>query len=305
MFREHMDEQTRALAAVSDRATLAAWHRRFAGAWGRDADGLAEASTDWLGLEPTAGAGGAPWDPRLKPEVGYLAVETAAALRPGAARWLVLGTNPGWSTLVNPTERRLKGHGPTGVGIGPYERFRAAFFPRYFEHVCMPNGVEPSWWTRMRGFVAQARPAGAGSDVDLTGWNLWPWHSQNDGLSARATLPQSDGDHELRRFARASIDAAARFAAREDATMLVVSSAVFALLSTLADSDDTVRLARRGDLHPEGVTPVPCGKFTHVATGRPVFAVGWPLFGRDVPENVLDRAVAFVRDEPDGLGTVR
>ena len=117
-----------------------------------------------------------------------LAVERAGA-RPGPT-WILLSANPGWNDITSQNERDAKGDG--GV-FDPeaYQAFRTAFFPRWWDEVMLghrPRGA--SWWDRALSFVHEVaghtRPAGRMSlhpELDVIGWELWPFHSKRDGLT--------------------------------------------------------------------------------------------------------------------------
>jgi hypothetical protein len=265
-FESFLDRHAQALRIVKNRASLSAWHREFVPAWtSRAREFAAEANTTY-GLGPPQ---------TLRPEVGYLAVESASR---GASRsrptYVLVSVNPGWDTQTSKREQALKGcplRGP--YDVEQYERFRRAYFPEWRERVGAPTSPRKGlWWSNALAFlhaVAGVEPMRAPwqghPDVDVIGWELWPFHSASDGLSHA-----SASSWPLQRFAGESLRAALRV---PSAGVVVASPVGFELL--------------RGQLHAEcelgfetRVDNVFCMGLTHRPTGRRVVAARRQLFSR-------------------------
>jgi hypothetical protein len=207
-FRTFLADQAKALDDVHDRPTLAAWHRRFATEWTKDARALAASANGLLRLTG---------DYAVRDDLGYLAVER----QPKEGRsepWILLCANPGWVAESNALERALKGQQPAeggGVDVEAYEAYRTSFFDRWYPEVLVPSGRKngAGWWNKGARFLHQVddleKPKGTmvlHRDFDVIGWDLWPFHSSRDGFSRWV----AEGDQGIVAFARASLKAALR-----------------------------------------------------------------------------------------------
>ncbi len=228
-FTELLQDLTKRLAHVEDRATLSVWHRHFAAKWGAQAEALAASANDTLGL-----AG----DHQVRPDIGYLAVERAQAeqrVRP----WILVSANPGWGARANKKEREVKGqpdiHGP--VNLEAYEAFRSAFLDRWYPEVLQADAPRSGvWWNNAARFLHTLhgldKPAGMMAlhgSFDAIGWELWPFHSTRDGFSGRIAA----GNEELSAFAQASLSAAIRM--EGTAGIVAASSAAERVVNTLRE----------------------------------------------------------------------
>ena len=278
-LKRHSD----ALASVRDRRSLSAWHRAFAAEWSAQADALSAA----LNVEFDLGGPFA-----IRPDVGYIAVERREAERSNArTRLLLVSANPGWHEVTNPVEARLKHGDGASLDAESYESFRTEFFPRWYGEVMQPHRPRgAAWWNHARIFLHEvaglAPPKGTCSfapELDVIGWELWPFHSTGDGLTGAVFERADDSPSGLVDFAKASLRAACRM----DVDGLVIASAAgFDLfLEHLADDFEQGPHQTIGKIE--------CAAFRDRETGRPVVAVRRQLFsGFGVPSRVTRHAIA-------------
>jgi hypothetical protein len=270
MTDSFLRQHASALSSVRDRTTLAEWHANYAGDWCARAAGLAASANKAFALTG---------ERVIRDEVGYLAVESA---NPDQAQqtWILLSANPGWSEEVNRIERAKKGQAAdnTAFDVGEYQSFRQAFFPRWYSDCIAPvNARRGQWWNKALNLLHDCAelPRAAGMAqrdprLDVIGWELWPMHSSEDGLSALAR----GADHVLARFARASIEAALRFQGT-DATpiggVLLASTVGYDLLARMEVPGLAVVEQRACD-------GIQVRRYWHEGTGRSLFAVRRQLF---------------------------
>lgn len=284
-FLQFVRDHATALDAVHDREGLAAWHAGFVRGWGASPRTLADAANATLRLSG---------DHAIRDEVGYLVAERRTLRAPRRHRWVLLSANPGWNQVTNVTERSRKGQdAEVGfVDLETYEAFRTHFFPRWYDEVMRPAGPSRAmWWNRALSFLHRVaglqkppQMAAIHADLDLMGWELWPFHSTRDGLSAAAA-----SSVELDAFADASIRAACRV---ESDGVLVASKAgaerVLRLVGSEFSAIDEVVL-------PNGPRAV---RLRHDATGRRVVVIARQLFaGRSLPRAVMQALAEFSRGE--------
>jgi hypothetical protein len=283
------------LAHVHDQATLAEWHVGFATAWASNADALARAGNDALGFRDEHAH-------RLQPDVGYLAVETEPGSAARPKRWMLVSLNPGWDEVGSPKERVAKGQEAGAFSLERYASFRTRFFPRYPDMV----GAGCRWWSDALGFLHAAasleRPARADGvlplhpDLDVIGWELWPFHSDKDGLSGRAGH-RDDTGRALTTFAMESLQAACRVAASEDRRVVVASAKARQLLERDQDQDDRHRTFDlvRSTVIPRRTREVRCAVYRSRANGHEIAVVRLQVFAGHVSREVRAAALAFVR----------
>lgn len=303
-FLDFVRQHGSALEGVRDRAGVAVWHDAFARAWGARARGLAADAN--LVLRFPAGS-----PCRIQPDVGYLAVQTAAA--PRARRWMLVSLNPGWHATGSAKERSAKGQrlgseaggseeggaAPDGVDIAAYERFRTRFFPCYPKMV----GEGCRWWVSALRFLHDAarlplpeRVDGRlplHEELDVTGWELWPFHSDKDGLSGLAERDDAPG-RALTAFATQSLLAACRVAEVEDRQVVVASAKGRRLLRRLVQDGEAFEETLATTI-PRGSHTVPCERYRPRGGGRPVHAVGLQRFAGHVSRVTREAALGFVR----------
>lgn len=285
MIGPYLNQQTNALAGVNDRETLRAWHQGFAEAWGLQASVLAASANATFGL-----AG----DRQVRDEVGYLVAESAPSDHAEQA-WTLLSANPGWCPETNALERPLKGQGP---GSGPidhhmYQSFRGNYSPRWYQETVQPvNPAFGQWWNKALNFlhdcaaIPRARGmAGRDPRLDVLGWELWPFHSNSDGMTGvpKGTRALLDV------FASASIAAAARFQAdRAPIHGIVLASTTG--FERLADQlPPETKLGEAGH-----VVGIAVRRYT-VGAERPLWAIRRQLFARPVPAATMLGLVAWIR----------
>jgi len=288
MFLDFVQRHGDALSSVRDRKTLSRWHREFAGEWVANAKKLAASGNKSLGLSGNK---------VLQPEVGYLAVEQQKASRKEAtSTWILLSANPGWHSSTSAHEKRAKGlAGGGSPDLDSYERYRTAYFPSWYKKVVCASGAKKSlWWNSAAKFLHDvaglehpAQKCAFHPRLDIIGWELWPFHSERDGLTSA-----SSKDEALRDFAMSSFRAACRM----DADGVIVASAAgYKLLRKEHEDEFTI-------LTDELLGGVSCSAMRHSVSGRRVFAIGKQLFASWSPSRATRaEIVEFVRGCPRKL----
>ncbi len=291
-FASFLNRHADALSTVKDRSSLSTWHRQFAHAWASNARALADEANKTLHLAK---------EQRLVADVGYLAVESA--LQPASSErqtYILVSTNPGWNEQTSARERKQKGYSARTTASAPvdldqYERFRSHFFPEWHERVIAPTSVgNGAWWTRANRFLHEVagveHPGVAGqwhASLDAIGWELWPFHSASDGLTAA-----SSSSWPLQRFAGESLRAALRMPSKG---VVVASRAGFDILRGQLHSECHLEFERHvGDVFCMGVT--------HRPTRRRVVSVRRQIFSRWGVLSKIDQrqVVALCREFIEG-----
>jgi hypothetical protein len=278
-----LKRQSDALGSVRDRRSLSDWHRAFATEWSGQADLLSAALNAEFDL-------GGPF--AIRPDVGYIAVERREAERSNARmRLLLVSANPGWHEVTNPIEARLKHGDSASIDAESYERFRTEFFPRWYAEVMQPHRPRgAAWWNHARIFLHEvaglAPPNGTCSlapELDVIGWELWPFHSTRDGLTGAVFERAEDSPSALVEFAKASLRAAC---CMDVDGLIIASSAGFDLfVEHLADNFEHGAK--------ETIGKIECAAFRERETGRQVVAVRRQLFsGFGVPSRTTRREIA-------------
>lgn len=288
-FAFFLDQRAEALRAVKDRTSFSAWHRAFVPAWTSRASELAAAANEAFDLA-------APHD--VQADIGYLAVECAPASDAQKhLGYVLVSVNPGWNAATAAHEQAAKGcviEKPCDVA--QYERFRTSYFPAWQEQVATPAGLGPNrWWSSatqflhgVAGVVDAPHTRASQPAVDVIGWELWPFHSKSDGLSAASVCSWS-----LQRFAGESLRAALRMPSHG---VVVASRTGFELL--------------RGQLHAEfdlgfetRIDDIFCMGLIHRPTGRRVVAArrqlfsGWGRTRTETREAMIHRFREFLESQ--------
>lgn len=200
----------------------------------------------------------------LQPDLPCLSIGSRNGL-------LVLAANPGWKPMLNAREdsycRRSK------------EAYKDVMFNFFSVHPRVV-GERVRWWSKPMSFVqllrngssrfgkyssASQRWLCAHQSGLIGGWELFPWHSTSDGISAHI------GSQEwLARLIRESVNAAVRFAPE---VLLVASKAGFDLIRHQMLPDASWIDSEIGTRTPTKVSYLRCtGGTDIVAIARQIFS---------------------------------
>jgi hypothetical protein len=143
-------------------------------------------------------------DKELKPDLPCLSVGSTSGL-------VVLAANPGWKAERNFKENDYSKESP--------KQYLDMMFDFYHLHPIVLDGFHSRWWTKamkwmvlLPGWNADDCPKPVPARWEyihdrrrLGGWELFPWHSNKDGITSKI------GKHTwLAQFMRSSVDAVLR-----------------------------------------------------------------------------------------------
>lgn len=231
-FLNWLTEITRSLKGVNDWNALDEWHTHFANGWEHQ-----KAHID--AINQTLGLAG---DFKLREDTGYIAVRMGDEHAKHTT--VLVSVNPGWSPDWNREESEMMGVADC-LNVETYNAFRNAFLPQFQQVMSRHSPGIASWWNHALIFAHDIhdidRPVGGGmcsfnTDLQLIGWELWPFRSRRDGLTGAAQLVPA-----LMAFAKASLQAAARVTGKP---LLVCSKAGYELVRRMVDVVEVNNLDR-------------------------------------------------------------
>ena len=226
-FLNWLREISGSLKGVNDWAGLDNWHTDFAQAWEQQ-----KAHIDTINR--TLGLTG---DFQLREDTGYIAVRMGDEHAKHTT--VLVSVNPGWSDGWHQQESEMMGVADH-LDVGVYNAFRNAFLPQFQDVMSKHSPGIASWWNHALIFAhdihgltrpPDGRMCRFSGELQLIGWELWPFRSRRDGLTAAAQRVP-----ELMAFAKASLEAAARVAGKP---LLVCSKAGYELVRRMVpDAED-------------------------------------------------------------------
>jgi hypothetical protein len=226
-FLNWLTQITNSLREVNDWGALDQWHTDFAQSWEHQRIHI-DSINQILGLTG---------DFQLRADTGYIAVRMGD--EHANYTTVLVSVNPGWSDSWHRQESELMGVADQ-LDVGRYNAFRNAFLPQFQDVMSQYSRGIASWWNHALIFAHDIhdieRPADGGMcrfspELQLIGWELWPFRSRRDGLTAAAQQVP-----ELMAFARASLEAAARVTGKP---LLICSKAGYDLVRRMMP--DTAR----------------------------------------------------------------
>lgn len=263
------------LKGISTRDDLRATYHWL---WGmqQEVSDTAQAINEQLRLEP-------PVD--LQPILPCLGVGAHSDL-------VILAANPGWHPARNVREQ--------GYCVASPDAYTDMMF-NFFERHPAVIGEHASWWTKAMSFVpllpgrteAQAAPQsvaakwrGVHEDRILGGWDLFPWHSKQDGITCRtADAPW------LKDFFSESVQAVLRLGPK---VLFVTSSAGYRLIR-----DNLLPMEPWSDFTLGSRRPAK-GCYARTASGTEIICVSAQLFGNAFRDFKNEDLITKIRELRQG-----